>query len=447
VVVWPTMTPAGDEAGALPLHRPGPAEQTVYARAQELDATLRDAAQDLGFTLYVGDQGPIDGRVRDTDLIDRAAKAGASGPDAGTWVVSPRIEYAGEGAFLVRIVAVPPKGRELRVRVDTVKGPDVSARGLVMLRDLLSSATAERAAEHVREQKRVDDMGSWGVMSTLHSQGRAVLAVNGALFGAFVAYSVQRASGNDDPRVLYPLLALGTGVGIGTSLLASEEWDISTGEAWFLAGGAWWGTAAGIGIANGRHVQPLSDRYAWGVGGGLIGLGLGVFAATRSNIDEGDAVLLHSGGALGLMMGSIAELAYRGTTGTDVTPYTGAGYGAAFGIAGAGALATFVQVSPTRVMLIDLGAGLGGLAGAALASPLVFEDVTKTKARGWLAATAGGAVLGGGLAWALTNDHGDAPRQTGLARAAARYGMPTAGVVAQSPDGTPAYGAGWQGQF
>jgi len=63
-----------------------------------------------------------------------------------------------------------------------------------------------------------------------------VLAVNGALFGAFVAYSVQRASGNDDPRVLYPLLALGTGVGIGTSLLASEEWDIGTGQAWFLAG-------------------------------------------------------------------------------------------------------------------------------------------------------------------------------------------------------------------
>src|SRR6185436_7823246 len=180
-----------------------------------------------------------------------------------------------------------------------------------------------------RERRRVDDMGSWGVMPPLRSQGRAVLAVNGALFGAFVAYSVQRASGNDDPRVLYPLLALGTGVGIGTSLLASEEWNIGTDEAWFLAGGAWWGAAAGIGIANGRHVSPLTDRYAWGVGGGAIGLGLATFALTRSNIDEGDAVLLHSGGALGLVLGGIGELYYRGTTTTDTTPYTGAGYGSA----------------------------------------------------------------------------------------------------------------------
>src|SRR4029077_1265968 len=167
----------------------------------------------------------------------------------------------------------------------------------------------------------------FGMMSSLRSPGKAVLAVNGGLFGAYVAYSVQRASGSDDPRVLYPLLALGTGVGIGSALLVSDEWDVGTGDAFFLAAGAWWGAGAGVLIANGRHVQPLGDRYAWGVGSGLTGLGLATFALTRGKMDEGDAVLVHSGGALGMFVGSITELAYRGSL--DATPYTGPGYGSA----------------------------------------------------------------------------------------------------------------------
>jgi hypothetical protein len=34
VVMWPAMTPAGDDPGTLPMHRPAEAEQTVFARAQ-----------------------------------------------------------------------------------------------------------------------------------------------------------------------------------------------------------------------------------------------------------------------------------------------------------------------------------------------------------------------------------------------------------------------------
>ena len=83
-------------------------------------------------------------------------------------------------------------------------------------------------------------------MSPSRSPGRAVLAANAALFGAFMAFSVQRASGSEDPRLLYPLLTLGMGVGLGSALLAAEEWNVTTGDAWTIAGGAWWG-AAGVG--------------------------------------------------------------------------------------------------------------------------------------------------------------------------------------------------------
>lgn len=446
VVVWPTLTPAGDAASSVALHKPaGAADKGVIERAQELDATLRDAVQDLGFTLFVADAGPALGRARDEDLIARAAHAAATGtPDAGTWVVSPRVESAGSGEYIVRIVVVPPRGRELRVRVERVTADAVAVRGLVMLRDLLSPEAAKQAAvEHEREQA----IGGTrqGIMAPLRSQGRALLAVNAALFGGFTAFSVQRASGSDDPRVLYPLLALGTGVGIGSALLVADEWDVTSGDAWYLSAGAWWGAASGFLLAAGRNVQPIDDRYTWGVGGGLVGLSLATVALTRSRMDEGDAMLAHSGGGLGMLIGGATELLLRGRTTADFTPYNGMGYGAAIGLAGAGALATAIEVSPSRVLLVDVGIGGGALVGAAAASPLVVQgvtDVTETKKSAFTAAIVGGSVLGGAVAWWLTRDSGQPSKSMWL------RGAPVVGVIGASatPAGaTAAYGLGWRG--
>jgi len=449
VVIWPAMTPAGDQANPIAIHRPLQTE-AVFDRAQELDATLRDGAQDLGYALRVSDPGPAPGHVRDQDLLDRAAQGDAADATAGTWVVSPRVEYSGNDDYVVRLVAVPPKGRELRVRVETVKGPDVAARGLVMLRDLLSPSTAAQASASEEQRERIDNQAGQGVMSPLRSQGRALLAVNGALFGAYVAFSIQRASGDDDPRVLYPLLALGTAGGLGAALLASEEWDISTGDAWVLSGAAWWGAGSGVMLANGFNVGPLTDRYAWGVGAGLGGLALGTFALTRSKMDEGDAVLVNSGAAIGFALGGASELFYRGTTNTsEVTPYTGAGLGAAIGLVGSGALASFVTVSPSRGLLIDLGTGLGGLAGAAAASPLVFENLNPGKSRAFIAITSGTALLGGGVAWFLTRN-GDSEKSKPSPPASSAHLLPFGGVVGSSatPSGqVPAYGGGIRGDF
>lgn len=445
IVVWPTLTPAGDDSGQAPLHKPAPTEGAVAAHAQELDATLRDAVQDLGFTLDVADQGPTMARARDLDLIERAGKSSARGgpADPGTWVVSARLEPMGGDTFLLRIVAVPPKGKQLRVRVEKVSGLDVSVRGLVLLRDLLSAPSGASGESGPRPQ----ESASTGVMSTLRSQGRAVLAVNAALFGAFTAYSVQRASGSEDPRLLYPLLTLGTGIGLGGALLVAEEWDVGTGDAWTLASAAWWGTAAGVAIANGRHVQPLTDRYAWGVGGGLIGLSLATFSLTRGKADEGDAVLVNSGAAIGLGLGALTDFFYAGDI-ENRTPYTGAGYGTAVGLLAGGALATFVQVSPSRVLLVDLGAGLGAATGAAIASPLVFEEVTTGKTRGFVAATAGGMLVGGTVAWLLTREKRE-PSTRPAGRNDPRI-LPYGGVIGGSATregNVPAYGAGIHGTW
>jgi hypothetical protein len=446
VVVWPTLTPAGDAPTGASLHKPSPGDRGLFDRAQELDVTLRDAVQDLGFVLDVTDPGPAPGHTRDEDLLARAQSASGATPEGGTWVVSPRIENAGGGAYMVRLVAVPPNGHELRVRLEIVAGDSVSVRGLVMLRDLLSpQAAAAAAAEQDRELSARGT--SQGITIPVRSQGRAVLAVNAALFGAFTAFSMQRASGSDDPRVLYPLLALGTGVGIGSSLLVADEWDLTTGDAWFLAAGAWWATASAILIAAGPgpNLQP-NDRYAWGVGGGLVGLGLATFALTRTSMDDGDATLAHSGGALGLLLGGASEYLYRGKT-DNITPYDGMGFGTAIGLLAAGVLATQVDVSPSRVLLIDVGVGGGALLGTAATSPLLFQNIhnpTEGNTRGSLSATIGGAVAGGLLAWWLTRDVPSAKTRTRLP------GLPSIGIIGASSvrgASVPAYGISWAGNL
>jgi hypothetical protein len=446
VVVWPTLTPAGDAPSTAALRRPTPAEKDVFERAQELDATLRDAVQDLGFTLFVADAGPSAGHTRDEDLLARAARSaareGTEAGDQGTWVVSPRVESAGGGQFIVRVVAVPPKGRELRVRVETVAGDAVGVRGLVMLRELLSTQAATRAAVEA-EREEASRGTAQGILSPARSQGRAVLSVNMGVFGAFTAFALERASGSDDPRVLYPLLAVGTGVGVGAALLVADEWDVTSGDAWYLSAGPLWGATAGFLIAAGRDVQPSDDRYSWGVGGGLIGLGLATFGLTRSSMDDGDATLAHSGGGLGLLVGGAIEYLYRGST-TQATPYTGMGYGSAIGVVAAGVLATRISVSPQRVLLVDVGAGGGALLGAAAASPLIVlqnQNQTEANTRAWVSVTLGGAVLGGvGAAW-LTRDL--AP-----SKSAWRYGIPGAGVIGESltrRGSSPAIGITWSG--
>jgi hypothetical protein len=236
----------------------------------------------------------------------------------------------------------------------------------------------------------------------------------------------------------------------------ADEWDVTTGDAWYLAAGGLWGAASGIFIADGRDVQPLTDRYSWGVGGGLIGVGLATFALTQHTMDDGDATLAHSGGALGMLLGGATQFLYEGST--TGTPYTGMGYGSAIGMVAAGVLATRVHVSPSRVLLIDVGAGGGALLGAAAASPLIVENQTPAKTRGWMAATLAGSVAGGLATWWLTRDvtaagDSDHARTDGPARGLGASGFPLAGsptfgVIGSTPTprgSSPVYGLAWTG--
>ncbi len=417
-ILGPVLT-SDETAADSALRRVVPADP-VALRAREVEAALRDAAQDLGLDLEVGAQLAGEG-ASELDLVKAAAD--------GHWAISPRLRLVGQDSYVLRLVAVPPNGQTLLVRVEKVQGAQLAARAVVMLRDFVqlklgaTPPTPHDVAFAAPEEEET------------RSRGRPVLAASSTLFGLYTAFSIHRAGGKDDPRLLYPLLALGSGIGLGASLLAADEWNVTSGAAWTIAAGSWWGVIAGFNYATGRDVRPADDRLMWGLAGGAIGTTAAVAWVGLGRFDDGDAAIVHSGAALGTLTGGAIDFMVRGTL--KESPATGLGLGAGAGFLAGGALAAVVQTSAQRVMLFDLGAGLGALGGAALASPLLFRNESPTKTRLFLGAVLGGTAIGGALAWLATRSQPEAqPSKKG-----ARF-VPTLGL---GPDGS--YTAGVAGLF
>lgn len=357
----------------------------IEALLPRLDQLVSEAVQDLGLTLALEPRGARDIPV-DEDLVERARES---------WVVLPTLERDGQ-SLRVRIVAIRPGTRVLLTRSELSSQEDLDVRVAVMMRDLVQArpepAAGSPSAPPQSESPEPPEP---------RSSGRAVLALNAAVFGGYVGYSIQAASGSADDRLVYPLVALGTGVGLGASMLVADEWDVSVGGAWFLAGGLWWPTSSGL-LLSAYYDVPKEDRYVYGVVSGTAGVALAVATMSLTRVTDGDAALAHSGGVLGMGLGGLTQLFVQGNT--TETPIGGMGYGSALGTLGAGVLATQLDVRASRVLLIDLGATLGALTGAAAASPLLLVDKEESKPRTrlWLGSIFAGSLLGAGIGWWTT---------------------------------------------
>ncbi|HEY3237162.1 MAG TPA: hypothetical protein VGJ84_20755, partial [Polyangiaceae bacterium] len=267
-----------------------------------------------------------------------------------------------------------------------------------------------------------------------------------AVLGGYAGLSLQRASGSTDARLTYPLIALGAGIGLGGSMIIADEWDVGLGDAWYLSAAMLWPGAAGLLLAESYNAR-LNDRYIYGLVGAGSGLALATVSLSFKGMSDGGAVVTHSGGGFGLILGGLAQLIYEGKT--DVTPTRGMGYGAAAGVLSAGVLATQVEPLASRVLWIDVGASLGGLTGAAVASPLLVikGQSSLVRNRVWLASIGAGMLSGGVLAWWLTRP---APSQVERRRSSTEF-FPWAGVVGFDMDAKqgarPIYGAGVLGSW
>jgi hypothetical protein len=394
-------------------------ESQTAARARQLDLTLSDAAQDLGFTLDLSERATQDDReLTDLEVIARAAKG-------SRWVVYPSIDTRSSD-MIVRLLAIAPGSKLAVVRTETVKGADLSVRAVVMLRDVMVSRSAPAAGEGARRPPDRAEAPT-ALATPARSQGRSVLALNGALFGSFIGYSLQRGSGGDDPRLLFPLMALGTGLGLGASTIVAEEWDVGLGDAWYLSAAAWWPSLSGLFLARSRTDSDPSTEYSYALIGALSGLGLATTSlAVGGGMSQGGSLLTHSGGAFGNLLGAMTELTIRGeATLKGDLPYRGLGYGTGIGVVLAGAAAVRNDIEASRVLTIDLGAGLGGLAGAAVTSPFIFRQRTAAGDRAFLVTTMACTLAGGAGAYWFT-------RKPPPAKAAAPFVFPYAGPIGES---------------
>jgi hypothetical protein len=252
------------------------------------------------------------------------------------------------------------------------------------------------------------------------STGRAVLALHTAALGGYLGYSLQRASGSDDARLTYPLAALGAGIGLGSAVIVTDEWDINLARAWYLGAAMLW-PPIGISLAT-RREGP--DRHLLGVVGAVGGLTLATAGLVLGKVDDGGAAFTHSGAVLGLVLGGLGEMAVDGDA--QAKPTRGIGYGILAGVTLAGALATQIDTpAPTEMLSIELSALLGGLGGAALGTPLlVSTERSEQRDRIWLSGVMAGTVIGAGVGYWLLGDgeHEDAADDGG-SRARARVGL------------------------
>jgi hypothetical protein len=167
-------------------------------------------------------------------------------------------------------------------------------------------------------------------------------------------------------------------------------------------------------IVDGNHEQESpGQRHLLGIVSAVGGLTLATAGLALGEVDEGGAALTHSGAALGLLLGGLGEMALQGDA--DVTPTLGMGWGALTGVVLSGAVASQFEVpSATDMLFVDLSALLGGLAGAALGTPvLVSQDPSPTRDRIWLSGVMAGTIAGAGISYWVTQRGGSERPSTG----------------------------------
>ena len=407
------------------LHARTTADAEVAPLAESLDTLLEDTAQDLGLAIDRAPRpAPDPAHLGDAELLALARSNSAVLILPSLRVISP-----GSRDVELRVVLADPAARSLLVRSERVARDDVEVRAVVLLRDLVADLGGV-----ARPPSPVRPATGNVVTAPLHGSGRPVLLVSSTIFGGFAGFSIQRASGSSDPRVLYPLLAVGAGIGLGASILAADEWEVTGGDAWYVAAGVMWPTLAGHLLYQGRFSPRVeSDRWVFGLVGGTTGVTLSILGLTLHGMSDGGALLAHSGGSLGLVFGGLTEALVRGDIGH--TPFAGMGYGAGFGWLATAALATQLRIPPSRVLTVDLGALLGGLGGAAIGSPLLLHEPDAARQRGWLAATGGGAIVGATVALIATRGAKKA-ENPGKPRAALPSAMPGIEILGESVIGT-----------
>lgn len=438
LLLWSSTARAAQDVLILPTQVAAPepgAQNSLREQARLLDEVLLEAAPDLGLVPQLS-VGASRKPPADDELPALAEHA---------WVIAPNLSLDSRGIRL-RLVAVAPESDVLLVRIVTLDEAQLELKAVVMLQDLIGAGRTGPAAAATSPPPGVAATSGAAALPPA-STGRAVLALNTAVYGGYIGFTAHRSSGSTDSRLLYPLTALGAGLGLGAAMLVADEWNVTQGSAWYLSAGLVWPTAAGLALGE-AYDGRTEYRHLYGLAGATAGLTLATSVVSQWPTTAGDAALAHSGGALGTLLGSLTEGLIEAEL--EQAPLRGIGYGSVIGVLLAGALGPSLELSASRVLFVDLSIGLGALTGAAVSTPvlLVGSGDSDNRSRIWFGGVIAGTLAGAALGiWFTDSEAAGAPEET-VAHFAAH---PYAGVLGYSEtDGVerePIYGAGLSGTW
>jgi hypothetical protein len=227
---------------------------------------------------------------------------------------------------------------------------------------------------------------------------RSALRIFGGLYGLSLAIGLIGASGPEGDgggEVLLALASAGAGAYLAHRVVRNRE--ITQGQSMAVMSGATFGTAAGIYAAwLGQAPDDSASEpfFAGSAIGGLVGLGAGVWIATKKP-DAGDVAFANSLGSYGMVGGLLLGLA--------MDPAQDRAYGmnalvGTLGGLGVGALLSRkVDVSRRRMAYVDLGVGLGVLTGVIIVGGAMGDDADAGRMAGASALAFG--ALGGVVTW------------------------------------------------
>jgi hypothetical protein len=262
--------------------------------------------------------------------------------------------------------------------------------------------TVTRLCGNILSESPVPGAATGGISETASAnEGRGRLALWSSLYGIWlgIATDVMFDVNGTRSAIIAPMV--GMGVSLGASLLITADHPVTTGQAWTIitgldyasVNGALWG--AGFGLSAKGVVGAA-------VGTSAVATTAAVWVAAAERPKAGDIELVRSSLLWGTTAGLLGILAVGPSNVSAQTAWKGGALAMDLGLLAGVGLASRLDLSRNRVLIIDAGAIGGGLVGFGLA--WLAGNGASGGGRALAAGSLGGLVLGIGVAAIATRN-------------------------------------------
>lgn len=347
---------------------------------------LRWARLALGCALLLC--APLAGAAETTAQRDPQASPAES--DAAPASAAPRADGALDAALL-RVLAPHCADETAALRSAALQA---DARERALLRRIVRLCDSLRASA---ADAGVRDTG-------VDRSGRARLVVGATGYGLWAGIAADVLLEIEDARASVVPPLVGVGLGLGASLLATSEGEITAGQAWTVITGLDYGTYSGLLLAGAAEWDESRQVVGVALGSGLLGGALGAAAASALRPTAGDAEVVRSGGLWGFASAGLLAVAIAPDEEPSLLGMMLAGMDG--GLLAGALLADRYAVSRSRMLLGDVGALAGGVAGLG-AGILAVGSPSESERRAIAVTSLVGLHLGLGLSLFLTREMAD----------------------------------------